>query len=339
MVSESPTHRPHQYGALSWAGWILVSASALSLTLAPVVGQGPTGGSNSYNAPRTAWGDPDFQGIWTTDQFGQHVDLERPPELAGKFETTEEETEARKNNEAERNAFGDTVGNYGREWRDTEFSKFKPSRRTSLISDPEDGRVPYSAEVIKRRAASANAPRRPAPLPRGPEDLGDGLRCLRGFPGVNLPIGYNNNKQIVQGPGYVAITYEMNHDTRVIPVGGQTSLGSGITQDWGDPRGRWEGDTLVIETSNFSGRRAFQGSRDQLKVTERFRRISVDELDYKFTVEDPTVFSRAWTVWMPWLRDDSQYEVLEYACHEGNYGIANTLSGARARERRGAGTE
>jgi hypothetical protein len=305
-----------------------------------ITGQSPeprsTEDTVKYSAPRTPWGHPDFQGIWTTDHFGQHVDLERPPELAGKFETTEEETLRRKDDEANRNAFGDTVGNYGREWRDTEFSRFKPSRRTSLISDPEDGRVPYLPEVQKQMAAGRQAARRAQGGPGGPEDLPDGLRCLRGFPGVNLPIGYNNNKQIVQSPSHITILYEMNHDMRVIPLTDRDTFTPRLRQAWGVPRGRWEGDTLVIETTNFTGELSFQRSRENLKVVERLTRTAADELDYRFTVEDPTVFARPWTVWMPWLRDDSQYEIYEYACHEGNYSLPNTLSAARDEERRAA---
>ena len=294
-------------------------------TATPASGQPPAA---SYAAPRTPWGHPDFQGIWTTDHFGQHVDLERPAALAGKAESTEAEANQRKEDEANQNAFGDKVGNYGREWRDTEFSRFKPSRRTSLISDPEDGRVPYLPDVRQRLAANRQAARAREALPQTPEDLPDGLRCLRGFPGVNLPIGYNNNKQIVQSPGHVTILYEMNHDMRVIPLNSQPP-GPRLRQAWGVPTARWEGETLVIETTNFSGELAFQGSSDKLKVTEWFRRTSADELDYRFTVEDPSTFSRPWTVWMPWLRDDSQYEVYEYACHEGNYSLANTLNATR----------
>jgi hypothetical protein len=318
------------------AGMALAAIVAAALIGREITGQAQatnaTAPSAPYSVPRTPWGDPDFQGVWTTDHFGQHVDLERPAALAGKVESTEEEAESRKDAEANQNAFGDTVGNYGREWRDTEFSKFKPSRRTSLILEPEDGRVPYTPEARERIAAARKA-RRPEMEARGPEDLSDGIRCLRGFPGVNLPIGYNNNKQIVQGPGYVAILYEMNHDTRLIPVNNSAPVNPGLRQVWGVPRGHWEGDTLVVETTNFTGEVAFQGARANLKIVERYRRTSQDELDYKFTVEDPSTYTRSWTVWMPWLRDDSQYEIFEYACHEGNYSLANILNAARLTQR------
>jgi len=314
--------------------WLIQCAAVLALPLlvAHLRSQTPPAGSqgsaSNYTVPRTPWGHPDFQGIWTTDHFGQHVDLERPAALAGVFESTEADADQRKEDEANQNAFGDKVGNYGREWRDTEFSRFKPSRRTSLISDPEDGRVPYLPEVRARLAANRQAARAREASPQVPADLPDGLRCLRGFPGVNLPIGYNNNKQIVQSPGFVTILYEMNHDMRVIPLNSPPPLG-GLRQAWGVPSGRWEGDTLVIETTNFSGELAFQGARENLKITEYFRRTGSEELDYRFVVEDPTTFARPWTVWMPWLRDDTQYEVFEYACHEGNYSLTNTLRGAR----------
>lgn len=330
-------------GRLPVLGGALAAAVAgvLALPLA-LEGQSPTpkpgaaaratAAPKAYSAPRTPWGDPDFQGIWSTDHFGQHVDLERPPELAGKSEVTAEEAEARRVAEAIVLATGNaegargTLGTYGREWRDTEFSKFKPSTRTSLIVVPPDGRLPERTAEGKARAA---ARRQPRPI-RSHQDLPLGLRCIRGFPGVMMPIGYNNNKQIVQGPGYVTILYEMNHDMRIIPLDGRPHVGPKLRGYFGDSRGRWEGDTLVVEITNFSGKGDFQGTSEHLRVVERFRRTSADELDYQFSMEDPATFTRPWTVSMPWLRDDSQYEIYEYACHEGNQSLANTLSGARA---------
>jgi hypothetical protein len=148
-----------------------------------------------------------------------------------------------------------------------------------------------------------------------------------------IPTVYNNGMQIVQGPGYVAIQKEMIHETRLVSTKPRPHVGAGVTSWLGDPVGRWEGDTLVVESTNFNGRSAFMGSSATLKLTERFTRISPTGLEYRFTVDDPTVWTRPWTGMFVFDRDDEQYELVEYACHEGNYGMSNILSGARAREK------
>ena len=149
-----------------------------------------------------------------------------------------------------------------------------------------------------------------------------------------MPSIYNNGLQIVQGPGHVAIQKEMIHETRVIATELRPALGSNVTSWLGDPRGRWEGDTLVVETTNFNGRAPYRGSSENLTLVERFTRLGPTTLEYQFTLDDPTVWTRPWTGMFRFDKDDDQYELVEYACHEGNYGMTNILSGSRAIERR-----
>jgi hypothetical protein len=174
-------------------------------------------------------------------------------------------------------------------------------------------------------------------IPEGPEDLGPYVRCItRGLPGLMTSSVYNNGLQIVQGPGYVAIQKEMIHETRVIPTDGRPHLGPTLTQWLGDSRSRWEGDTLVVEVTNFNGKVPYRGSGTTLNLVERYTRIGPNTLEYQFTVNDPTIWTRPWTGMFTFEKDDSQYELVEYACHEGNYGMRNILTGARAREKAAA---
>jgi hypothetical protein len=236
----------------------------------------------------------------------------------------------------ERGTLGSIWG-YEREWRDTTlgYTKMAPIRQVAMIIDPPDGRLPPLTPAAEALAAAA-AESEPG-LPAGPEDQNSWVRCItRGLPGLMMPGVYNNGLQIVQGPGFVAIQKEMIHETRVIPTDGQSHLSSAITQWLGDSRGRWEGDTLVVEVTNFNGQAPFRGSSDSMKLVERYTRVAPDLLEYQFTVDDPTVWTRPWTAVFPFVRDDEQYELVEYACHEGNYGMMNILSGARATERAAA---
>ena len=167
----------------------------------------------------------------------------------------------------------------------------------------------------------------------GPEDLTPYVRCItRGLPGMMMPSIYNNGLQIVQGPGFVTIQKEMVHETRVIPTTPRPALGADVDTWLGDPQGRWEGDTLVIETTNFNGRTSYRGSSATMTLIERYTRIGPSTLEYQFTVDDPEVWASSWTGRFNFDLDDEQYELVEYACHEGNYGMTNILSGARAQE-------
>jgi hypothetical protein len=166
------------------------------------------------------------------------------------------------------------------------------------------------------------------------DNLSPYVRCItRGLPDMWLPIGYNNGVQIVQGPGYVVITKEMIHEARVIPTEDRPHLGPKLTQWLGDSRGRWEGDTLVVEVANFNGRIGYRGSAKGLRLTERYTRTAPDTIDYRVTVDDPDTWTRPWTIGFPIKKDEAQYELVEYSCHEGNYGLVNILTGARAQER------
>jgi len=278
---------------------------------------------------------PDFQGIWTNATI---TPLERPRELANKeFFTEKEVAEYEKRVLEESNKDrrdGSAEADVGRAYNDSWWdrgTKVVPTRRTSIVVDPPDGRVPpLTAEAQKAAAARAAALRRPA---AGPEDRGLPERCIL-WPTAGPPMlssAYNNNYQILQTPGYVVIFIEMIHDVRIIPLDGRPHLANNIRQWLGDPRGHWEGNTLVVDSTNFTDKNPFRGSDRNLHLTERFTRINADTILYRFTVEDPTAFTRTWTGEAPLTRTPGP--IYEYACHEGNYGMANILSGARAEEK------
>ena len=278
-----------------------------------------------YTVPRTPWGTPDFQGVWTGDA-AHGIPLQRPDDLADVGVLTPEQAAARR----ERGTLGSIWG-YESEWRDTTlgYVKSAPSRQVAMVIDPPDGRIPPMTARGRELRAAARSARRP--LAEGPEDLSSWVRCItRSL--VQTPGVYNNGFQIVQGPGHVAMQVEMLHETRVIPTDPSPHLGSDITSWRGDARGRWEGDTLVVDITNFNGRVPYQGSSDTLTMTERYTRTGPDTLEYRFTLDDPTVWTRPWTGMFTYVRGETQYELVEYACHEGNYGMTNILSGARARE-------
>jgi hypothetical protein len=201
------------------------------------------------------------------------------------------------------------------------------------VIDPPDGRLPSRTargEELAAAAAEARALRVGA-APAAPSDLSPWVRCItRGL--IPTPGGYNNGMQIVQGPGYVTVTREMVHETRVVPTEPRPSVGENVTSYLGHSQGRWEGDTLVVESTNFNGGAPFQGSSKDMTLVERYTRIGPNTLEYQFTIDDPTVWTRPWTAMFRWELDDSQYELVEYACQEGNYGMTNILSGARARD-------
>jgi hypothetical protein len=278
---------------------------------------------------------PDFQGIWTNATI---TPLERPKELADKEFFTEKEVaeyekrvlEESNKDRRDGSAEADVGRAYNESWWDR-GTKVVPTRRTSIVVDPPDGRIPpLTAEAQKAAAARAAALRRPA---AGPEDRGLPERCIL-WPTAGPPMlssAYNNNYQILQTPGYVLIFIEMIHDVRIIPLDGRPHLASNIRQWLGDPRGHWEGNTLVVDSTNFTDKNPFRGSDRNLHLTERFTRINADTILYRFTVEDPTAFTRTWTGEAPLTRTPGP--IYEYACHEGNYGMANILSGARAEEK------
>jgi hypothetical protein len=286
---------------------------------------------------RTPWGHPDLQGTWNNSTI---TPLERPREFAGREFLTPEEARALDAAAAERyderpkDAAQDVDAAYNQVW--WERGRTVASRRTSLVVDPPDGRIPpLTAEGQKRASAIAARLRG---VTEGPEDRNLAERCItRGAP--KLPGGYNNNFQIVQTPNEVVIMQEMIHETRIIPLGGRPHLPQAIRQWLGDSRGHWEGDTLVVETTNYHPLSGFNsyyccpGSSDHLRIVERFRRTGPDAIDYRFTVDDPTTFTAPFTVELPMARIDEP--IFEYACHEANYGLEGILRGARAEEREG----
>ena len=290
-----------------------------------------------FDTPQTPWGEPDLQGVWTGNA-SHGIPLERPEELTDIDTLTPEEAAARR----ERGTLGSIWG-YEREWRDTTLSydKNAPSTQVAMIIDPPDGRIPPLTPEGEQRAAQVASDNRRYSTSNvaGPEEVSPYVRCItRGLPNLMFPGVYNNGLQIYQGPGFVAIQKEMIHETRVIPTTAQSRLGDKLDTWLGDPQGRWEGDTLVVETTNFNGRASFRGSSPDMVLTERFTRLSPTRLEYQFTVNDPAIWTAPYTGRFTFDLDDEQYELVEYACHEGNYGMTNILSGARAREAEEAGS-
>jgi hypothetical protein len=280
-------------------------------------------------------GQSDLQGIWSDATI---TPLERPNDLAGKQTFTAEEAADYEKQVGDRNNVDHRSGNaeadvtlgYNDFWWDR-GTKVVGSRRTSLIVDPPDGRVPPLTPEAQKRVQDTRAWMREHSTD-GPEGRSLSERCIlwttAGPP--MLPGPYNNNFQIVQTRDYVLILSEMIHDARVIPLDGSPHLASNIRQWMGDSRGHWEHDTLVVDTTNFSDQYSFRGSDRNLHLTERFTRASPDVLLYEFTVDDPTAFTKPWTAQISVTR--TKGPIFEYACHEGNYAMTDILAGARAAE-------
>ena len=317
---------------------LLASMAAAVLVLAAAPLNAQTGKSKSWTAPRTPDGQPDLQGIWTNATL---TPLERPADLGAKEFLTEQEAadfarRALQDVDADRRDGGgatDVNRAYNEFWRDR--GKVVPSRRTSLIFDTPDGRIPSLTPAGQKRAAARAEARRLHPFD-GPEDRPPAERCIV-VPNAGppmLPANYNANYHILQTPGYVVILSEQIHDARIVPLDGRPHLPSAIRQWMGDSRGHWEGDRLVIETTNFTDKTNFAGSGEGLRLVERFTRTSQDTIVYEFTVDDPATFVRSWSAQIPMTK--AQGPLFEYACHEGNYGLAGSLAGARAEEKAGS---
>ena len=296
-----------------------------------------------WTPSRTPDGHPDLQGTWSNAII---TPLERPANLAGKAFLTEQEAaeyekRVRESTDVDRRTAkgtdSDVASAYNDSWYDR-GTKIARTRRTSLIIDPPDGRIPTLTPFAARRLEERAEARRLHPAD-GPEDRALNERCLvMGNEGPPmLPGPYNNNYQIVQTPVSVAILNEMIHDTRTIPTDGRPHLPATVRQWRGDSIGHWEGDTLVVDTTNFNDRTNFRGSGLNLHLTERFTLVDHDTLMYEFTVNDPESFTRPWTAAIPSTR--TQGPIFEYACHEGNYGMAGILSAARAAEQQAAGAK
>jgi hypothetical protein len=307
-----------------------------------------------YTPPKTPWGDPDLQGIFTSDD-SWGVPFERPKQFGTRATLTEDEVAAREKRidetitnvveEGNRPTLG--LGGGPRQagvdgapvpshWG--EFAR-RASRQTSLIIDPPDGRLPPLTEEAQKRLAAQRAQRAKRPDSWLDRSLYD--RCItRGVAGSALPVIYGNGSQIIQAPGWVAIRYEMVHETRLIPLDGRPHAPANVRSYMGDSRGHWEGNTLVVETTNFLDNTtsvSVNGSTgppasDELKLVERFTRVAPDAVQYSMTVYDPKTYTAPWTVSFP-ITQEPGYQLFEYACHEGNYAMRNLLSAARAEDK------
>ena len=280
---------------------------------------------------------PDLQGIWTNATV---TPLERPKQFEGKeFITKADAAEYEK--QAVYDANGDRrdggaeadVGRaYNEFWRDR--GKVVSTMRSSLITDPADGKVPPLLPEAQKRNADLAAARRKLGGPAdGPENRSLQERCLltpQAGPPM-LPANYNSNYQIVQTPDYVVILVEMIHDARIIPLDGKPHLPQNVRQLMGDSRGHWEGNTLVVETTNFTDKTSFRGASDKVRMIERFTRTDANTLLYQFTIDDETTWAKSWSGEIPMKKVNAP--LYEYACHEGNYGMAGVLAGARAEEK------
>jgi hypothetical protein len=337
----------------------LVYLSALAATVAlvtlPVIGQAPAAKAKAkttkaYIPPKTPWGDPDLEGVWPGNMG---VPMQRNAKLGERSTLTDEEYQAKEvaaakqaKADSESVVASDSKIGIGPPSYWTE--RGKPSRQTSLIVDPPNGRLPdLTAEAVKYRKEARGGKGLPGEW-TGKADSYDDLniyyRCIsRGLLGSVIPVVYNNGNQIVQGPGYVVFRNEMIHESRVIPLDGRPHVSPTIKMVMGDSRGRWEGNDLVVETTNFTDKDAIGSNgagypgdpgyhSDQLKVIERFTRTGDKSMDYKITIIDEKTWTKPWTILMQLEKNDN-YQFLEYACHEGNYAMSDILSGMRAEEK------
>lgn len=350
----------HRLAAITIA---LVGAMIVSLLPVLLSGQASTARTSP---PRTPWGEPDLQGIWYNEES---TPLQRPAEYAGREFRTEEEMAALakraasspgRDRRAARGSEQDVAGAYNAVW--SPGREVVPGRRTSQIIDPPDGKIPPMTAEGQRRASARReyldallqgtsggkpgplSPRRFEPPPfynvdrmnraDSPEDRSSNERCM----GASLPrLDARVYFRIVQSPGQVAVYYEPTGHAganRIIPIGDRPALPSHIRLWLGDARARWEGETLVVETSNFTNKTEYQGSRESLRLTERFTRLGPETIGYQVTVQDPTTWTRPWTAVMELARqDDYQNRIFESSCHEGNFGMTGILSNTRAAEK------
>jgi hypothetical protein len=304
--------------------------------------------AQTYQVPRTEWGDPDLTGIWPANDM-QGTPLERDPKLGTRnvlndAEYALREQQSRRQAEldsetvvVERRPSTGPPSHWG--------ERGKPQRQASLIVDPPDGRLPPMTPEGERRSKAMRSTYYydfPTAVEAHPfeqfSDLGPYDRCLTRGPFASMmPTGYNMGTQIFQIPGFVVIQNEMIHEVRIIPLDGRPHISPKIKSYMGDSRGRWEGDTLVVETTNTNGKVGLTrngnttATSDQLRIVERFTRVAEDTLQYEATIDDPVIWTRPWKVSLP-FRLQPEYQMFEYACHEGNYGMRNILAGARAEE-------
>jgi len=335
---------------------IVALACTLALVTAPMTGQATAGKTKQakrdkeYTPPKTPWGDPDLEGVWPGNMG---VPMQRNAKLGDRATLTDEEFAA-KEEQAKKQAQADSESVVASDskvgigppsyWTE----RGKPTRQTSLIIDPPNGRLPdLTPEAVKYRKEARGGKGMPGEW-KGQADSYDDLniyyRCIsRGLLGSVIPVVYNNGNEIVQGPGYVVFRNEMIHESRVIPLDGRPHVSPAIKMIMGDSRGHWEGNDLVVETTNFTDKDAIGSNgagypgdpgyhSDQLKVIERFTRTGAKSMDYRITVIDEKTWVKPWTILIQLERNDD-YQMAEYACHEGNYAMTDILSGARSDEK------
>ena len=318
--------------------FLIASLSIVYLSTAALVAQTPTKtpvatkGSKTYTPPRTPWGDPDIAGVFTNNDESL-IPFERPAQFDGRKleditpaeleQLRDERSDQREEADRNRAEFRSPI-----HWFENFFPK---NSRAWLVTEPQDGKVPPQTDEARQRAAGRAAARQG----RGPADSYEDRslydRCItRGLPGSMMPAIYGNAYQIHQGPGYVAIRYEMVNETRLIPLDGRAHVASNIRLYLGDARGRFEGSTLVVETTNFTDRTAYRGSSEHLRMIERFKPVSPDTVEWSVTFDDSHTWARPWTFAMNLSKKDDSQQPFEYACHEGNYGMVGILNAGRA---------
>jgi hypothetical protein len=318
---------------------LAVLLSLIVLSGSAAAQSAPSSTGRTYVPARTVDGQPDLEGVWN---FSTPTPLERPQALGDKASYTDAEYAALlkegtplaqggaadRDNRPARGTAADVAGAYNEFWSE----RGRPLQRTSLIFDPPDGKIPpLTPETTRRIAGRVNTRNRPA---EGPEDRSLWERCVSRGEMPRIPGTYNNNVQIFQTAGLVVLHYEMIHETRFIPLDNRPHLGPQIRQWLGDSRGRWEGNTLIVDTTNFSDKTNFRESRSGLHLTERFTRTDANTINYEFTIDDPSVFTKSWSGGLPWNKVAAQ--VFEYECHEGNIGLYGILTGARADDKAAA---
>lgn len=321
---------------------LVCAVVAIELTIVPTEALSQASASRTttkagaWKAPRTPWGDPDLQGNFT-NVYENGTPLERADEFAGRQLADVQGEELLKIKEAVQRrtiaAFEGPIHAPDHWWQDA--LHLEKGGQAWFVVDPPDGKIPpLTAEGQQRAAARTEARRNNG---RGPADSYEDRslydRCItRGLPGSMMPAIYGNSYKIVQGQGFVAIQYEMIHEARVIPLENRPHVGKGIHLDMGDARGHWDGETLVVETTNFKDRSVYRNANSRtLKLVEKFTRIAPDKVVWSVTVNDPSTWTRPWTFSMPLTMNDEE-PIMQYECHEGNYGLANILSAARAEE-------
>ena len=326
---------------------LAVLIAVMMVAAIPAAGQTPSAAANTngaaaraYTAPRTPDGQPDLQGFWTNSTYPR---LERPKDVTKELYSREEmlsiarQAAEVESEQTEPGTILDVHYDFTQFGLDRNQGGMALNLRTSMIVDPSDGRIPpMTAEGLKRTAERAEARKRMGGATDAVQNQPLSVRCIimdRAGPPM-LAGTYNNNYQIVQVPGYVMILVEMIHDVRIIPLDGRPHLPSNVRQWMGSYVGRWEGETLVVESTNFTDKTAFRGASENMRLIERFTRTAEDTILYQFTIDDPATWTRPWSAEVPMKQTIGP--LFEHACHEGNYGLANTLAGARAEEKRTA---